>query len=78
MAGGAGADFFHSFTGAETDRVTDFNFAEGDRVLLDPGTMFSVAQVGADTVVTLGAATDQVILVGVDMSTLGEGWIFGA
>ena len=78
VAGGAGADFFHSFTGAETDRVTDFNFAEGDRVLLDPGTMFSVAQVGADTVVTLGAATDQVILVGVDMSTLGEGWIFGA
>jgi serralysin len=78
VAGGAGADLFHSFTGAETDRVTDFNFAEGDRVLLDPGTMFTVAQVGADTVVTLGAANDKLILVGVQMSTLGEGWIFGA
>jgi serralysin len=78
MAGGAGGDLFHSFTGAETDRVTDFNFAEGDRVLLDPGTIFSVAQVGADTVVTLGSPSDRVILVGVQMNTLGEGWIFGA
>jgi serralysin len=76
VAGGAGADLFHAFTGAETDRVLDFNLAEGDRVVLDLGTPFTVAQVGADTVVTLGNATDKLILVGVQMSTLTEGWIF--
>lgn len=78
MTGGAGADLFHSFTGAGLDRVLDFNFAEGDRVFLEAGTAFSVAQVGADTVITLGNADDQLILVGVQMSALGEGWIFGA
>jgi len=59
-------------------RVLDFSLAQGDRVQLDPGTTFTVAQVGADTVVTLGNASDQVILVGVQMSTLTGGWIFGA
>ena len=31
----------------------DFNRAEGDRVLLDVGTTYSVAQQGSDTVVTI-------------------------
>ncbi|MBW8816045.1 MAG: M10 family metallopeptidase C-terminal domain-containing protein [Caulobacterales bacterium] len=78
LTGGTGADIFHSFTGAGIDRVTDFNIAEGDRVMLDPGTHFTVAQVGADTVITLGAASDQLILVGVQMSALPDGWIYGA
>jgi hypothetical protein len=37
-----------------------------------------VAQLGADTVITLGSSVDQLILVGVDMNTLSPGWIFGA
>jgi serralysin len=78
LSGGAGADIFHSFTGAGIDRVLDFSVAEGDRVMLDPGTTYSVTQVGADTVITLGNPTDQVILVGVQMSSLPPGWIFGA
>jgi len=77
LTGGAGADSFHSSTGAGVERVLDFNLAEGDRVQLDPGTHFTVAQVGADTVITLGAASDQVILVGVQMSSLTGDWIFG-
>ena len=77
LTGGLGADSFHSFTGSGIDRVLDFNLAQGDRVQLDPGNTFSVAQVGDDTVVTLGGV-DQVILVGVQMSTLTPGWIFGA
>ncbi len=76
MMGGLGADSFHSFTGTGSDRVLDFNLAQGDRVQLDPGNTFTVAQVGADTVITLGGV-DQVILVGVQMSTLTPGWIFG-
>lgn len=79
MTGGAGADNFHSSAGAGIDRVLDFNLAEGDRVQLDPGTTYSAAQVGADTVITMGGvSSDQVILVGVQLSTLTPGWIFGA
>jgi serralysin len=78
LTGGAGADIFHSFTGAGVDRVLDFSVADGDRVMLDPGTTYSVAQVGGDTVITLGNPSDQVILVDVQMSTLPTGWIFGA
>ena len=79
MTGGAGADNFHSASGAGIDRVLDFNLAEGDRVQLDPATTFSAAQVGADTVITHGGvASDQVILLGVQLSSLTPGWIFGA
>ena len=77
ITGGDGADIFHSFTGAGVDRVLDFSVADGDRVQLDPGTAYSVAQVGGDTVVTLGAG-DQVVLVGVSLSALPPGWIFEA
>jgi Ca2+-binding RTX toxin-like protein len=73
--GGAGADNFHSFSGAGIDRVLDFNVSEGDRVQLDPGTQFQVSQVGADTIVDLGNG-DEVILVGVQASTLPPGTIF--
>jgi hypothetical protein len=77
VSGGAGADLFHTFSGAGLDKVLDFHLSEGDRVMLDPGTVFSVTQVGSDTVVDMGNG-DQMILVGVQMSTLTPGWIFGA
>lgn len=77
MTGGAGADSFHTFGEAGIDRVLDFNRAEGDRVQLDPGTTYTVAQVGADTVISMTGG-GQMILVGVSMSSLTEGWIFGA
>ena len=68
MSGGAGADNFHSFSIAGIDRVLDFSVAQGDRVQLDPGTTFTVAQAGADTVITMSGG--QVVLVGVSMSSL--------
>ena len=74
MTGGAGADLFHSSSDASIDRVLDFSVAQGDRVLLDPGTTFTVAQVGGDTVVTMSAAS--VVLVGVSMSSLLSSSIF--
>jgi hypothetical protein len=43
--------------------------------MLDLGTAYTVGQVGADTVVDMGGG-DQVILVGVQLSTLTPGWIF--
>jgi len=75
IAGGTGADLFHGSQDAGIDRVVDFNLAEGDRVMLDPGTTYTVSQVGADTVIDMGAG-NQMILVGVQLSTLPDGWIF--
>ncbi|HLZ73862.1 calcium-binding protein [Phenylobacterium sp.] len=75
--GGAGADTFHTSQDAGIDRVLDFHISEGDQVLLDPGTTFHVSQVGADTVIDLGNG-NEMILVGVQMSTLTGNWIVGA
>ena len=74
-SGGPGADIFHSFSGAGMDRVLDFNAGEGDRVMLDPGTSYTVRQAGSDTIVDMGNG-DQMVLVGVQMSSLPNGWIF--
>ena len=76
MTGGSGADVFHTFGDAGLDRVTDFSLTEGDRVQLDPGTQYTVAQVGSDTVISMTGG-GQMVLVGVSMSSLTPGWIFG-
>jgi Ca2+-binding RTX toxin-like protein len=77
VSGGAGADVFHTFGDAGMDRVLDFSLAEGDRVQVDPGTQYAVAQVGADTVISMTGGA-QMVLVGVQMSSLTGSWIFGA
>lgn len=74
--GGAGADTFYIFGESGIDRVTDFNRAEGDRVQMDPGTTYTIAQSGADTVVTLSGGA-QLILVGVQATSLTAGWVIG-
>lgn len=75
VSGGAGADIFHGFSGQGLDRILDFNFAEGDRVMLDAGTSYALAQSGADTVISITGG-DQMVLAGVSLSSLGSGWIF--
>ncbi|HEY3694294.1 family 16 glycosylhydrolase [Phenylobacterium sp.] len=77
LIGGTGADTFHTSGDAGIDRVTDFNPAEGDRVQLDSGTTYTVAQVGADTVINMDGG-GQMILVGVSMASLTGAWIFEA
>jgi Ca2+-binding RTX toxin-like protein len=69
VTGGAGADLYHSFSGAGIDRITDFSYAQGDRIILDDRTAYAVSQVGGDAVITIGGV-DQVILVGVTASSL--------
>ena len=76
ISGGSGADRFHTFGEAGIDRVTDFNRGEGDRVELFAGTTFTLAQVGADTVINMTGG-GQMILVGVSMSSLTGDWIVG-
>lgn len=73
ISGGAGADIFHGFDGGELDKVIDFNRAEGDRVVLDPGTAYTFSQAGADVVVAYGS--NQIVLVGVSMASLTGEWI---
>ncbi|MDB5423779.1 MAG: hypothetical protein JWQ29_1195 [Phenylobacterium sp.] len=75
ISGGSGADLFHGSQDAGIDRVLDFSLAEGDRVMLDPGTTYTLAQAGADTVIDMGGG-HQMILVGVQLTTLTPGWIF--
>lgn len=77
ITGGAGADIFHTFGDAGVDRVMDFSLAEGDRVQVDPGTTYTVSQVGADAVINMTGG-GQMVLVGVQMSSLTGSWIFGA
>lgn len=77
ISGGAGADTFATHGEAGLDLVTDFNRAEGDRVQLNPGTQYTVSQVGADTVIDM-VGGGKMVLVGVQMSTLTGDWIFGA
>jgi len=69
ITGGSGADNFHDSQDAGIDKVMDFSVTEGDRVQLDPGTTYTVSQVGADTVLDMGGG-NQMILVGVQMTSL--------
>jgi len=74
LTGGAGADTFHSFAEAGVDRVTDFNRAEGDRVLLDPGTTYVVLEESGDVVILMNGG-GQLVLAGVSLSSLTGDWI---
>jgi len=75
VTGGSGADRFHDSQDAGIDRVTDFSYAQGDRVMLDPGTTFTASQVGADTVLDMGGG-NQMILVGVTLASLPPDYVF--
>jgi Ca2+-binding RTX toxin-like protein len=74
LTGGPGADTFHSFGGAGIDLVTDFNLAEGDHILLDPGTTYTLSQVGADVHIDM-VGGGELILAGVQLTSLTGNWI---
>lgn len=58
-----------------TERVLDYSYAQGDRVELDPGTVYGTAQVGADTVITMSSG-GEMVMVGVTLSSQPSDWIF--
>ena len=72
--GGPGADSFHTWGEAGRDLVMDFSRANGDRILVSAGATWSIAQVGADTVISLSGGA-QMILAGVNAGALGGDWI---
>jgi hypothetical protein len=74
LTGGLGADTFHSSADAGLDLVTDFNLAEGDRIELDAGTPYTVAQEGPDTVIHMKGT--RLVLKNVKAATLVNGAIY--
>jgi hypothetical protein len=60
--------------GAGVDRFTDFSLAEGVRVRLDSGTAYTLAQAGADTIISFGGG-GQMVLANVQLASLADGWI---
>jgi serralysin len=75
LTGGQGADTFHIAPNGGRDVVLDFSLAEGDRVMIDGGFAYAVSQSGADTVITLTASGDQLVLSGLGLGSLPAGSI---
>jgi phospholipase/lecithinase/hemolysin len=75
VTGGAGADTFHLAAGGTTV-VTDFQQAQGDRVLVDAGLTFATIQAGADVHVDVtSGGGGELVLQGVTLASLTDGWI---
>lgn len=72
ISGGAGADTFHLFEGSNTDLVLDFNYWEGDRVDVQGHYWLSQTDQG----VAIDVADGRMLLQGVQLSSLPDGWIF--
>lgn len=72
--GRGGADTFHGFSENGPEIIKDFNRAEGDRILLDPGTAYTVAQEGFNVRIAFGPS-GFMLLENVQMSTLTGDWI---
>jgi len=73
LTGGPGADRFYGREDGGRDLITDFNPAEGDRIVLPPGTAWRLRQDGPDAVVELRGS--RIVLKGVKAATLPRGWL---
>ncbi|HTK34427.1 MAG TPA: CHRD domain-containing protein [Caulobacteraceae bacterium] len=68
LTGGAGADRFAFAKGGGQDWVADFNFAEGDRILLPTGTIFTATSYLGQVLLDLGGG-DTIGLAGVSSAS---------
>ena len=74
LTGGAGADRYAMRAGGGADVVTDFNFAEGDRILLTAGQSFTMSAAGGGVVFDLGAGV-QITLSGLAAPAAASDWV---
>ncbi len=73
LDGGLGADLFVAYGGSGDDRVIHFSVEEGDQVLVERGSAYTVTQDGADTVIEM--AGGRMVLADVQLSSLPTGWL---
>jgi Ca2+-binding RTX toxin-like protein len=77
LYGGAGGDHFVLRAGGGIDWVADFKAAEGDRILLTPGTAYTVLNSSGQALIDIGGGT-QIGLAGVAVASFSADWvIFG-
>jgi len=75
LTGGAGADVFVFRAGDGSDVVSDFRFAEGDRIGLAGGARgYTLRTTGAGDAVIVFSDSDTVTLTGVRVSDINAGW----
>lgn len=74
LTGGGGGDRFQLATGSGRELVTDFSFADGDRVLLAPGTIFTQGSEGGSAAIVL-ADGSKLVLSGVAAGTATSDWV---
>jgi Ca2+-binding RTX toxin-like protein len=74
LSGGAGADRFVLHAGGGADMVSDFSFAEGDRIGLSPGTSFTIGSAGSNALITLSTG-DSIQLAGVSQASVTNDYI---
>lgn len=72
LTGEGGADRFYFAAGGGADIITDFDTAEGDKLVLKAGTVYNTSVSGGSTIVGLGGG-DTITLQGVTLS--GSDWI---
>lgn len=76
LTGGAGADRFVLNAQTDADVVTDFLFAQGDRIQIATGAVWTVADAAGGALVSLG--TNSLLLQGVSAAQVNSGWFVTA
>jgi Ca2+-binding RTX toxin-like protein len=74
LFGEGGADRFAFRTGSGFDWAADFNFAEGDRIQLAPGTAYTVTAVSGQVALDLGGG-DVLGIVGAPAGSFSASWV---
>lgn len=75
MTSGPDADLFHGSQNARRDGVSDSSAIKDDRVVLEPGTIYAVSEMGADLLIGMGAE-HPLIQADVQLVSLSPGWMF--
>ncbi|OYX33621.1 MAG: hypothetical protein B7Y99_07010 [Caulobacterales bacterium 32-69-10] len=77
LAGGAGADWFRIAAGGGHDWVADFSLGLGDKIVLAPGTVYSLGGYQNQMVITLSGG-ESIGLAGVAPASLSGEWLIFA
>jgi Ca2+-binding RTX toxin-like protein len=72
--GGDGADRFTARAGGGIDWIADFSYAQGDRIQLAPGALYTIASVSGQVFLDLGGGHG-IGLVGVSIASLGSDFV---